>query len=167
MVKARAREAGAMPSDIETQQDDATGGATLEELYREHYRPLVRLVYAIVGNLDLAEDLAQEAFVRTSSRLTRLREPSAAKAYLRTAAVNLARRSLRRRFLDIRVRLRLIEVPDHPEHEDRLVVREALYSLPTGQRACLVLRYYEGLTEQQTAEMLGVAVGTVKSQTHK
>jgi RNA polymerase sigma factor (sigma-70 family) len=47
------------------------------------------------------------------------------------------------------------------------VVRDALRSLPPRQRECIVLRFYEGLTEAQTAEALGVAVGTVKSQTHK
>ena len=166
-MTAKIREAEPMSGDAEPPRDDTSHGETLEELYRAHYRPLVRLIYTIVGNLELAEDLAQEAFVRTSRRLSGLREAAAGGAYLRTTAVNLARRSLRRRFLDMRARLHLVEIPLNREHEDRLVVRDALRSLPPRQRECIVLRFYEGLTEAQTAEALGVAVGTVKSQTHK
>lgn len=51
-----------------------------------------------------------------------------------------------------------------PEPLDRVVLRQALMSLPPRQRAVIVLRYYEDLTEKQTAQHLGIAVGTVKSQ---
>jgi RNA polymerase sigma factor (sigma-70 family) len=121
----------------------------------------------MTGDLDLAEDLTQEAFVRASRRVTELRDPTAARAYLRTAVINLVRRSFRRRFLDVRARFRLIDIPRDVANEDRVMVRQALRKLAPGQRACVVLRYFEGLTEPQTAEVLGVSVGTVKSQTHK
>jgi RNA polymerase sigma-70 factor (sigma-E family) len=149
------------------QETDTGTGQTLADLYQTNYRPLVRVAYAMCGDLDLAEDMAQEAFVRASRRLPKLRDPGAAGAYLRTTVINLVRRSFRRRLLDLRTRFRSIEVPSESGHEDRLAVRQAMAILPPGQRACVVLRYFEGLTEQETAEMLGVTVGTVKSQTHK
>ena len=52
-------------------------------------------------------------------------------------------------------------------HADRRDVWTALGRLPRRQRAAVVLRYYEGLTEHETAEVLGCSVGTVKSQTHR
>ena len=160
--------AGVGARNGEPVQEAETGsGGTLADLYQAHYRPLVRFAIAMTGDLDLAEDLAQEAFVRASGRVTSLRDPKAARAYLRTAVVNLARRSFRRRLLDVRARLRLVDIPRESAHEDRMVVRQALRTLPPRQRACVVLRYFEGLSEPQTAEVLGVSVGTVKSQTHK
>jgi len=140
---------------------------TLADLYAEHYQPLVRFAYTVTGDAHLAEDFAQEAFVRASSRLTGLRDPKAARAYLRTTVVNLVRRSFRRRVQDIRVRWHLVDVAGEAGHEDRLIVREAMLALPPRQRACVTLRYFEGMTEADTAETLGISIGTVKSQMHK
>lgn len=167
-VEARAGAAGVGSRKGKAVQEADTGpGHTLADLYQTHYRPLVRVAYAMCGDLDLSEDLAQEAFVRASRRVTKLDDPRAAGAYLRTTVVNLVRRSFRRRFLDVRARFRSVDIPSESGHEDRLAVRQAMATLPPGQRACVVLRYFEGLTEPETAEVLGVAVGTVKSQTHK
>ena len=61
----------------------------------------------------------------------------------------------------------LVDRPSHVEHvERRLLVRRALAGLTPRQRAVVVLRYFEDLTERGTAQVLGVSVGTVKSQTH-
>ena len=66
-------------------------------LYERHYAELVRLAFALTSDWDLAEELAQEAFVRVWRGWGNIRDQQSAPAYLRTTVVNLARRSLRRR----------------------------------------------------------------------
>lgn len=136
-----------------------------EELFEEHYEPLVRFARALTDDAELARDLVAEAFVRTYGRI---RSPKTAKAYLRRTIVNLARTSWSRRAREWRYRRRWRrrQTDDAPSI-DRVDLDRALLNLPMRQRACLVLRYYEDLSERQAAEVLGVTVGTVKSQTHK
>ena len=135
-------------------------------LYAEHRPSVYRVALAMTGDRALAEDLAHEAFVRAWRALSGLRDPEAAGAYLRTTAVNLARRTLRRRALELRHHIS--QVAHHePDRDGKLAVVGALQTLPPRQRACVVMRYFEDLTEEQTAAALGVSIGTVKSQTHK
>lgn len=159
--------AGTLESEIVRTGAGAQDAQPLAELFRQHYPSLVRIALAMTADRELAQELAQEAFVRGWRRLDRLRDPAGAPAYLRKTLVNLARRSLQRRLLELRHRLIKTEGRDEPDHARRLVVVEALRKLPPRQRACIALRYYEDLSEQQTARILGVSVGTVKSQTHK
>jgi RNA polymerase sigma-70 factor (sigma-E family) len=71
-------------------------------LYERHYAELVRLAFALTSDWGLAEDLAQEAFVRVWRSWGNIRDPQSAPAYLRTTVANLARRSLRRRLQERR-----------------------------------------------------------------
>jgi RNA polymerase sigma-70 factor (sigma-E family) len=138
-------------------------------LYERHYAELVRLAFALTNDWALAEDLAQEAFVRVWRSWGNIRDPQSAPAYLRTSVVNLARRSLRRRLLERRAAWRWrgagdLRSADPGETVDLL---RALACLPARKRACVVLRFYLDLSEADTAAALGVSVGTVKSQTAK
>jgi RNA polymerase sigma-70 factor (sigma-E family) len=137
-------------------------------LYERHYTELVRLAFALTSDWGLAEELAQEAFVRAWHSWGNIRDPQSAPAYLRTCVVNLARRSLRRRLLERRAwRWRGagdLRSADPAESVDLL---RALACLPAGKRACVVLRFYLDLSEADTAAALGLSVGTVKSQTAK
>jgi RNA polymerase sigma-70 factor (sigma-E family) len=140
-------------------------GGRMAALYQEHAPDAARLAYLLTGDRALAEDLVHEAFVRLFGRFRDLRNPDAFRAYLRTTVVNLARSYFRRR----RVERAYVEregrapeaAPSDPGGRDELW--EALRRLQPRQRAAIVLRYYEDLTEAQTAEVLGCAVGTVKS----
>jgi RNA polymerase sigma-70 factor (sigma-E family) len=138
----------------------------LAELYQHHHGEAVRLAWALCRDASLAEELAQEAFVRLYLRHRTLRDPAAAPAYLRRTVVNLVydqgRRSARER--GSRVARQAASVGDP---EDGLDLLDAVATLPERRRACVVLRYYLDLTETETAAALGVSVGTVKSQTHK
>lgn len=86
--------------------------------------------------------------------------------YLRATALNLWKNRLRRLALERRR-------PTQPARSDELAFEEkdevwaAVRRLPARQRACLVLRYFEDLTERETADLLGCSVGTVKSQTSR
>jgi RNA polymerase sigma-70 factor (sigma-E family) len=144
----------------------ASRSGRLEELYQLNAREGVRLAYLMTGDRELAEDISQEAFVRVAGRWQDLRNPDAFRAYLRRSIVNLSRSHFRRQRV-ARNYLKRQASPeissDLPDVERRDVLRTALQSLPHRQRAALVLRYYEDLSEQQTAEALGCSVGAVKS----
>ncbi len=127
-------------------------------LYERHYAELVRLAFALTGDWGLAEELAQEAFVRAWRSWGNIRDPYSAPAYLRTIVINLARE---RRAWREPSGLRTADPGDSVD------LLRALARLPARKRACVVLRFYLDLSEADTAATLGVSVGTVKSQTAK
>jgi RNA polymerase sigma-70 factor (sigma-E family) len=144
------------------------GASGLAELYALHAPKAGRLAYLLTGDNELAEDLVQDAFLRVAGRFGGLRSPESFEAYLRQTIVNLSRghwrrKSAERRYLSSHGR-RAAEVnaqlPDIAGH--RAIV-QALAGLTDRQRAAIVLRYYEDLTEQQTADVIGCSLGTVKS----
>ena len=129
---------------------------------------LQRTAFLLVGDWGKAEDVLQTVLVKTLRHWRRVRA-GAPEAYVRAAiareAISLGRRAWS------------AEAPTEvlPEQgsdqwarvDDRLALMDALRALPAGQRAVLVLRFYEDMTEEATAAALGVRVGTVKSQTSK
>jgi RNA polymerase sigma-70 factor (sigma-E family) len=141
-------------------------------LFDEHYLPLCRLAFVILGNHALAEEIVMEALLKTFSGWGRLRDPSRADVYLRRAVINLARSKIRRRMLERRTNESMAHEPapapvDLDAHETTTVVWAAVRELPERQRSCVVLRYYEDLPVAQIAEILDCSVGTVKSQLSK
>ena len=138
----------------------------LEGLYRTHAPEALRLAYLLTGERALAEDLVQDAFVRVLGRFHDLRNRDAFWWYLRQTIVNLARSQFRRRrveraWLERQQPAGSVAPLDDLGERDRL--RRALMTLRPEQRAAIVLRFYEDLSEADTAQALGVAVGTVKS----
>ncbi|SPL88158.1 Sigma-70, region 4 type 2 [[Actinomadura] parvosata subsp. kistnae] len=126
---------------------------------------LLRLAHLACGDRAEAEDLLQTALERTYRNWNKVRHDSP-EPYVRRVIVNTAISRARRRAI-----LRMIPVrvlPDTPARSDdvdlREVLMDALRALPPRQRAVVVLRYWEDLSEQQTAQVLGCAIGTVKSQ---
>jgi len=141
----------------------------LSVLFDAHYRELCRLAYVLLGDGPQAEDVVQEAFLRTFTGLGRLRDRSRADAYLRRCVVNLSRSRLRRRSTEGRCNEAV-----HRTHRDEtfttpadLDMVEAVRSLPPRQRAAVVLFYFADLPETEVAATLGCSVGTVKSQLAK
>ena len=129
---------------------------------------LYRTAHLLLGDHGLAEDLTQTALAKTYVAWARVRDREAAYAYARTTLVNTATSWFRRR--SWRNELPREDVgQDLGDRErdpsDRPAVMDALASLPPGQRAVVVLRYYEDLSVAQTADALGCSPGTVKSQT--
>jgi RNA polymerase sigma-70 factor (sigma-E family) len=148
-----------------TSTDRPTAGGRLDELYRAHAPDALRLAYLLTGDRGLAEDLAQDAFVRVVGRFHDLRNRDAFWWYLRRTIVNLARSHFRRRRTERAwlARQHVVETHTDPDVGERERLRAALQSLRPEQRAAIVLRYFEDLSEAETAHALGVAVGTVKS----
>lgn len=129
---------------------------------------LLRLAVLLTGDRADGEDLLQTTLAKAYRSWWRLRDPGRAEAYVRrtlvTSVISWRRRGAARESATDRI-------PEGPVADqsaqviDREVMRLALQSLSKGQRAVLVLRFFEDLSEWQTAELLGCSVGTVKSQT--
>lgn len=141
----------------------------LAALYRTHGPAARRLAFLLTGDRDTAEDLVQDAFVRLFRRYADLRADGDIAAYLRKTVVHLAVDQGRRRRRETEYRARIgrdepqVAAPEAPDDDLWL----ALQDVAPRVRVALVLRYYEDLSEQQTADAMGCAVGTVKSYTSR
>lgn len=145
---------------------DTKDREAFDALVQARTASLLRTAYLLTGDWGLAEDLLQTALVKTWFRWDRVREKEAAEAYVRQVMARTYATWWRRKW---RGELATGELPDLPGRDDyadvdqRHALRRALAELPPRQRAIVVLRFYEDLTETQVAEVLGVSLGTVKS----
>jgi RNA polymerase sigma-70 factor (sigma-E family) len=139
-----------------------------KEFFESEFRPLRRLGYLLTGDWAEAEDLAQEAMVRTYRAWSRIRERDRPGAYARSVLVNRRRSMLRRSMIEQKHAEMLRSEDYAPDFgEDGFVLWEAIRALPQRQRAALVLRFYEDLPEAEIARILDAPVGTVKSLVHR
>lgn len=140
-------------------------GDSFDAFVAARYAALLRTAFLLTGHRQEAEDLVQETLIKAAKVWRRIEHGP--EAYVRKTMYHESVSRWRRR------RHREIHVAQVPERSDapresvasRVTLQRALARLTPHQRAVLVLRYYEDLTERQTADALGVAVGTVKSQT--
>ncbi len=133
----------------------------------EYAITLLRLAGALTGDPHVSEDVVQAALERVFVRWRRLDDPH---AYARQIVVNLCRDRGRGWLRRERIGLPQHELPAPDliaELDDRDRLVRAIRSLPFRQRSVIVLRYWHDLTERQTADTLGIGVGTVKSQTNR
>ena len=160
-----------LESDTTASVSSSKSSWTMDELYARHITPAVRLAYLMIGDTDAAEDIAQDAFIRVFGRWRHLRRRESFEAYLRKAVINGARSHLRRRGVEKRFLAREAGLrPDASTEPPGLLdgrLREVLLSLPPRQRAAVVLRYYEDLSEDQVATLLGCSRGNVKALASK
>jgi RNA polymerase sigma-70 factor (sigma-E family) len=139
---------------------DPGPAAGFEAFYGHRYRDAVRLAYVITGDPGTAEDIAQEALLRVRPRFERLREPW---PYTRAAIVNVARSHARRGRRE-QARLELVATSSPAvSTSDPTELLDAIDALPFRQKAVIVLRYYEDLSEREIASVLRCRPGTVKS----
>lgn len=138
------------------------GPAGFEQFVAARRTALLRSAYLLTGNHDDAEDLVQVALVKAVPHWHRIAgrpEPYVRRILARESISRWRRRRWREVATD-QLPERVQPVGDHDDPD----LRAALARLAPRQRAVIVLRYYEDLTERQTADALGVSVGTVKSQ---
>lgn len=139
------------------------------DFVRAHSATLFRTAYLMTGDYQRAEDVLQESLVRICQRWSRIDQMASPLAYARKVVVNRAA-SWWRKKSSRETPMLLHHDPAWGGHLDEVVehqrVWQAVLALPPRQRAVMVLRYYEDLTESQIAETLGVAAGTVKSHSH-
>jgi RNA polymerase sigma-70 factor (sigma-E family) len=140
--------------------------ASFDEFVRARTGALARTAYLLTGDRHYAEDLVQSTLARAAVRWKHLDDPeSYVRRVMYTQAVSWWRVRRRRRS-EILIEAVPDRGVDHRSDPDvRIVLAQALSRLTPKQRAVLILRFYEDRTEAQTAELLSVALGTVKSQT--
>lgn len=144
-------------------------GMTREEFTRaanEYSRVMFRAARAVLDSDADAEDAVSQALLLAWQARHRLRDPAAARAWLVKITVNCARRMWRRQSRT----LPLDEAERLPAPEADRRYRElwdAVLTLPPEQRAVVVLFYYEDMTVEQTARLLGIPPGTAKSRLNR
>jgi RNA polymerase sigma-70 factor (sigma-E family) len=143
----------------------------LGALYEAHAADALRLAYLLTGDRTIAQDLVQDAFVKMAGRLTHLRRQEAFGAYLRVTVVNLARMRGRRLKVErdylARHSAELREPHRDPDVAAAESLRLALERLPFKQRAAIVLRFFEDVPDEVTAQVLGCRQTTVRSLIHR
>ena len=142
--------------------------ADFDNFVAAHVDDLLRTAYLIVWDEGEAEDLVQECLLKVARRWPRVRRMEQPQAYARRILVNLAldgarRRARRRRELEPGTPPILSAIDPLQTLETRAELLQALGQLHERQRAVLVLRYFNDLTEAQVADVLGCSPGTVKS----
>ena len=148
---------------------DADQATSFEAFVERRGPALLRLAWLMTADADLAQDLVQDALLKVLPRWHRIVAKGEPEPYVRTVIRTTYVDGLRRR------RWFEVDLDDAPEQSDggdtsqhaatRVTVQAALQRLTPRQRAVLVLRFYEDLTEVATAHALGCSVSTVKSQT--
>ena len=160
-----------VPPASAADRDDA-----VDALFRLHCADLVRLAVCLLGDRGAAEDVVQDAFLALHRGWWRLRAETSALAYLRAAVVNGCRSRQRRLVRARRVTplLALAAGSGGPSGEDEVLARDeahrvaaAVQRLPGRQREVIVCRYFLGLSEAQTAALLGVSLGSAKRHAHR
>jgi RNA polymerase sigma-70 factor (sigma-E family) len=134
-------------------------------------RRLRRTAYLMCGDWHRAEDAAQDALVKVYRRWNRINRGDGLNGYAHrcvvTAVLDQSRKPWRRERLSDGDE-QVTPLPDTVGSvDDRLLVVQALGALPPSQRACVVLRHYTDLSVEQTADILGIGTGGVKSQTSR
>jgi RNA polymerase sigma factor (sigma-70 family) len=161
----------AITGDGEVQE--ATDVVTLHQL---HWAGLWRLATLLTSDPVAAEDLVQDAFARYLRARGGRRGPAAGSelAYLRRTVINLSNSRFRRLGVARRHAPSLASTDDHPSAEleagatdDGRRVRAAVAALPAQQRACIVLHYFDGLTDAEVAVVLDISTGSVKTHLHR
>ena len=164
-----------IPADSETaliacaQQGDR---GAYSELVRRHSTSVINLVYRMCGDLALAEDAAQEAFIKAWLHLPSYRQQGSFKNWLYRIAINTALDVLRRQPQLAASGVEDLEFNDpQPDPEVQLIhqqqaelVQQAVMSLPPASRAVVVLREYKSLSYQEIAAVLDIPTGTVMSR---
>lgn len=144
-----------------------SGQQAVGELFHACYRRLTAQLYAFTNDLAEAQDAVQEAFARALARPAALADVQNPEAWLRTVAINVARRRWRRRhvldtiLLRDRPTARLVQPGPEPDQAD---LRAALSLIPRPFREVVVLHYLGDLSVDEVARTLDIPVGTVKSR---
>jgi RNA polymerase sigma-70 factor (ECF subfamily) len=156
-------------------------GECFEFLYSRHKRRVYSLCLRMIGNVESAEDLTQEAFLQLYRKVATFRSESAFSTWLHRMTVNVVLMSLRKKGLPEVSLDETLEPTEEgaPKKEiatrdkilagsiDRLILERAIHGLPPGYRTIFVLHDIEGYEHNEIAGMLGCSVGNTKSQLHK
>jgi RNA polymerase sigma-70 factor, ECF subfamily len=157
----------------------ASGGslAAFEILYQRYHRRTYSLCLRMTGSQTEAEDLTQEAFIQLFRKVGSFRGDSAFSTWLHRLTVNQVLMHFRRRSVKNEKTSEDGEMPEQAVHGtanpakmpvvDRIALKKAISELPNGYRRVFVLHDVEGFEHEEVARLMGISVGTSKSQLHK
>lgn len=165
-------------SDLELARRAAAGdAAAFEQLYAQHHRRVYSLCLRMLGNASQAEDMTQEAFLQVYKKIGSFRGDSAFTTWLHRLTVNQVLMHFRKRGVKLEHTseegdfTNVVETPIQSTRRismvDRLALEKAISELPPGYRTVFVLHDVEGYEHEEIAHLLGVSIGTSKSQLHK
>ena len=150
---------------------------SFEQLMDKHYKSVLNFIYRIIGNIEQAEELTQEVFIKIYDQGKKYRPQATFKTWLYVIAKNLSLNEIRKnKYLDTRVIIDDTEVdpavqnqPDELASQQELAdaVRVAIQQLPETQRLAVVLRRYEDLSYAEIATQLRTTEKAVKSLLHR
>jgi len=165
-------------SDFELAQASATGDMlAFEALYERHHRRVYSLCLRMIANATEAEDLAQEVFVQLFRKAGSFRGESAFSTWLHRMTVNHVLMHFRKKVVRVEktttegeigeMQDYMLSASEKPRFIDRIALDKAISELPPGYRMVFILHDVEGFEHEEVATLLGVSVGTSKSQLHK
>ena len=151
--------------------------SAFEVLYEKYHRRTYSLCLRMTGNQTEAEDLTQEAFIQLFRKVGSFRGDSAFSTWLHRLTVNQVLMHFRRRSVKNERTSEDGEIPEQVVHGtanprkmpvvDRIALKNAIAELPNGYRRVFVLHDVEGFEHEEVARMMGISIGTSKSQLHK
>jgi RNA polymerase sigma factor (sigma-70 family) len=154
---------------VMSEASGAPAALDFDALYREQWRPMLRVAVGLLDEAYLAEDVVQDAFAALYRRAGSLRDPAAAIGYLRACVVNGTRTALRRKIV-ARNRMRPGDTANEGAADESVLltaehdlVRAALDKLPDRQREVLTLRFVAELPDNEIAVATGLSEGGVRS----
>ena len=165
-------------SDLDLARAAAAGdSAAFESIYEQHHKRVYSLCLRMLGNASQAEDLTQEVFLQVFKKIGSFRGDSAFTTWLHRLTVNQVLMHFRKRGVKLEHTseegdfTNVVEPPLGSTRRismvDKLALEKAISELPPGYRTVFVLHDVEGYEHEEIADMLGVSIGTSKSQLHK
>lgn len=159
-----------MKADLELVHDVKNGDrSSFSELVRRHQKALLRMAMRMMRDLDLAEDVVQESFVKAFQKIHQFEEKSSFKSWIYRITVNTAKNKLRGNSRES-MSLENVSISINAEAESGLVhqaiqlrLREEIDSLPTKQQTALVLRIYEEMSFKEIAQIMECPYDTAKA----
>lgn len=143
-------------------KQDRTAQKTLYDRYKD---AMFTTSYRMMGDFELAEDVLQEAFVKVFRALPKFRKESTLGAWIKTIVVRTALSKLKKKdFTEPLEDYHTNQHADWSNHLDAEYLEKAIQALPDGYRSVFLLIEVEGYAHKEVAEMLGISVGTSKSQ---
>ncbi len=142
---------------------------TFSLIYKENAQSIVRLCYLYLKDETLAQDAAQDTFVKAYRKLSSFKENSNINTWLTSIAINTCKSLMRQKSYKSTISLNeAIKVPANtPDKETELSVSQAIKNLPENLRAVTILKYYRGLKTQEIAKILKVPATTINYRLSK
>jgi RNA polymerase sigma-70 factor (sigma-E family) len=137
--------------------------AVFSDLFSSEYERLVRLAYGMLGEMPTAEEVVMEAFTSVFAKWSNIRKPERIDVYLRRSVINQSRSTIRRLYAERKANSKHAVTGEATSLEPQSELLDVVLRLPWRQRSCVLLRYYEDLTEREIGEILDCSIGTVKT----